>query len=107
MCLNDDGTAVSDNPFFSAGAAIGGEAGANIQKIFAYGLRNTFGMAFDPISGNLWDQQNGDDTFDELNLVEPGMNGGWVQVMGPVSRVNQFKTIEVTRAPGNLQQFRW
>lgn len=105
--LNDDGTTPTDNPFFSAGASIGGEVGANVQKIFAYGLRNTFGMAFDPISGSLWDEQNGDDTFDEINRVEPGMNGGWVQVMGPLSRINQFKTIEVTRPPGTLQQFRW
>ena len=67
MRLNDDATTPADNPFFSAGAAIGGEAGANIQRIFAYGLRNTFGLAFDPLSGNLWDEQNGDDTFDELN----------------------------------------
>src|SRR6266550_8332376 len=107
MRLNDDATTPADNPFFSAGAAIGGEAGANIQRIFAYGLRNTFGLAFDPLSGNLWDEQNGDDTFDELNLVERGMNGGWVQIMGPVSRIAQFKSIEVSRAPGTLQQLRW
>ncbi|MBI2686785.1 MAG: PQQ-dependent sugar dehydrogenase [Acidobacteria bacterium] len=107
MRLNDDGAAPPDNPFFNAGAAIGGQAGANIQKIFAYGLRNTFGLAFDPKSGFLWDEQNGDDTFDEINRVVPGMNGGWVQIMGPVARIDQFKTIEVTRAPGTLQQLRW
>jgi glucose/arabinose dehydrogenase len=105
--LNDDGSTPSDNPFFAAGAARGGEAGANIQKVFAYGVRNSFGMAFDPISGSLWDQQNGDDTFDELNRVEPGMNGGWVQIMGPVSRLSQFKQIETTFGPQNLQQLRW
>src|SRR5919106_1986380 len=49
--LNDDGSTPTDNPFFSAGAAIGREEGANIQKVFAYGVRNTFGMAFDPVSG--------------------------------------------------------
>ena len=43
--LNDDGTTPTDNPFRAAGAAIGGEVGANIAKIFAYGLRNGFGMA--------------------------------------------------------------
>ena len=52
--LNPDGTAPRDNPFFAAGAAIGGEVGANVQKIFAYGHRNSFGMAFDPVSGQLW-----------------------------------------------------
>jgi glucose/arabinose dehydrogenase len=109
--LNDDGTTPSDNPFFAAGAAIGGEVGANVQKIFAYGVRNGFGMAFDPLSGNLWDQENGEDAFDELNLVEPGMNSGWIQITGPVSRVAQYKQIETTSLHHedfpNLQQFRW
>lgn len=61
--LNDDGSAPGDNPFFLAGTLKGGEVGANIQKIFAYGLRNSFGMAFDPVSGSLWKQENGDDSF--------------------------------------------
>ena len=52
--LNDDGSTPDDNPFFDAGAALGGEVGANIQKVFAYGLRNSFGMAFDPLAGHLW-----------------------------------------------------
>lgn len=105
--LNDDGTAPLSNPFFAYGATVGGEVGANLQKVFAYGVRNSFGMAFDPQSGDLWDEQNGDDTFDEINRVEAGQNGGWVQIMGPVSRIAQFKQIEVTRAPGTLQQLRW
>jgi glucose/arabinose dehydrogenase len=109
--LNDDGSTPSDNPFFAAGAAMGGEVGENVQKIFAYGIRNSFGMAFDPLSGNLWDQENGEDAFDEMNLVEPGMNSGWIQVQGPASRVAQFKQIETTSLHHedfpNLQQFRW
>ncbi|HSL24120.1 MAG TPA: PQQ-dependent sugar dehydrogenase [Vicinamibacterales bacterium] len=115
--LNDDGSAPADNPFFAAGAAMGGEAGANVQKIYAYGLRNSFGMAFDPESGALWEQENGDDTFSEINRVEPGFNSGWVQVMGPPSRIEQFKTIETTVTPSppdpfagtyfGLQQLRW
>jgi glucose/arabinose dehydrogenase len=80
---------------------------ANIHKIFSYGLRNSFGFDFDPKSGNLWLEQNGDDTFTELNLVEPGMNGGWIQVMGPLDRIAQFKEIETTMFGGNLQQSRW
>lgn len=80
---------------------------ANIHKIFSYGLRNSFGFDFDPKSGNLWLEQNGDDTFTELNLVRPGMNGGWIQVMGPLARIDQFKQIETTMFGGNLQQMRW
>ena len=105
--LNDDGTTPTDNPFFAAGAAMGGEVGANVQKIFSYGHRNSFGMAFDPYSGNLWLQENGDDSFSELNLVEPGMNGGWVQIMGPVARIAQFKEIETSPRFFGLQQIRW
>ncbi|OLD57436.1 MAG: hypothetical protein AUI54_02750 [Acidobacteria bacterium 13_1_40CM_2_56_5] len=105
--LNDDGSTPVDNPFFNAGATMSGQVGANIQKIFAYGVRNSFGMAFDPMSGDLWEQENGDDSFDEINRVEPGADHGWVQIMGPVARIAQFKSIEVTRPPSNLQQFRW
>lgn len=105
--LNDDGSTPADNPFFSAGAKRGGEAGANIQKLFAYGIRNGFGMAFDPASGNLWEAQNGDDSFTELNLVERGANLGWVQVMGPLDRIDQFKAIETSAEFLGLQQVRW
>lgn len=105
--LNDDGTAPTDNPFYEAGAFRGGEAGENIQKLFAYGVRNGFGMAFDPKSGNLWDAQNGDDSFSELNLVEPGANLGWIQIMGPISRIDQFKEIEANPPFFGLQQIRW
>jgi glucose/arabinose dehydrogenase len=109
--LNDDGSTPADNPFFAVGASIGGQVGANIQKIFAYGIRNSFGMAFDPLAGHLWDQENGEDAFDEINLVEPGFNSGWIQVQGPSTRVAQFKQIETTSLHHedfpNLQQFRW
>jgi aldose sugar dehydrogenase len=105
--LNPDGTIPTDNPFYAQGAQIGGEVGANVKRIFAYGFRNSFGMAFDPESGVLWMSENGDDTFDEINRVTPGFNSGWVQVMGPLSRLSEFKNIEVTLGNGQLQQFRW
>ncbi|HUE84968.1 MAG TPA: PQQ-dependent sugar dehydrogenase, partial [Vicinamibacterales bacterium] len=105
--LNPDGTAPADNPFFGAGASMLGEVGANIQKIFSYGHRNSFGMAFDPISGDLWLQENGDDSFSELNRVLPGMNGGWIQIAGPVERLAQYKEIETSPEFFGLQQIRW
>jgi glucose/arabinose dehydrogenase len=114
--LDDDGSAPRDNPFWRAGRTLGGEVGANLQRVFAYGLRNSFGLAFDPWSGNLWEQENGDDSYSELNRVEPGMNSGWVQIMGPADRVADFKAIETdTTAPQpnapngyfGLQQVRW
>jgi aldose sugar dehydrogenase len=105
--LNPDGSTPDDNPFFAAGAAIGGEVGQNIQKIYSYGHRNSFGMVFDPKSGDLWLQENGDDAFSELNRVQPGMNGGWVQIMGPVERLAEFKAIETSEMFFGLQQVRW
>jgi hypothetical protein len=113
--LNPDGTTPTDNPFFTAGAAMNSPVGENIKKIFAYGMRNGFGMDFDPVSGALWEQENGDDTFSELNRVDPGFNSGWVQIMGPPERINQYKEVETSL--GNdpclgtpyfgLQQLRW
>lgn len=105
--INPDGTAPSDNPFFATGASIGGEVGANIQKIYSYGHRNGFGMAFDPETGFLWETENADDAYSELNRVVPGMNGGWIQMAGPLSRFADFKFIETTQFTMALQQVRW
>ncbi len=105
--LDSDGSAPADNPFYSAGSGIGGEVGGNIQKIFSYGHRNSFGMAFHPVSGDLWLQENGDDAFSELNRVLPGMNGGWIQIMGPLSRIHQYKEIETSTEYFGLEQIRW
>lgn len=105
--LNDDGSTPADNPFVNVSTNLAGEAAANIKKVFAYGIRNSFGMDFDPLSGALWTQENGDDAFDEINRVTPGFNGGWIQTMGPVSRVNEFRSIEMTYSAGSLQQIRW
>jgi aldose sugar dehydrogenase len=108
--LNEDGTIPRDNPFARPGGPVG-EIDANIQRIFAYGIRNSFGMAFDPVSGDLWEQENGEDAFDEINRIEPGMNSGWIQFMGPSTRIAEYKQIETTALHHedfpNLQQFRW
>jgi glucose/arabinose dehydrogenase len=109
--LNDDGTVPTDNPFHAAGAKMGGEIGENVQQIFVYGLRNSFGMAVDPRSGHVWFQENGEDAFDELNRAVPGMNSGWIQTAGPIARIGEYKQIETTALHHedfpNLQQFRW
>jgi glucose/arabinose dehydrogenase len=53
-----------------------------LNKYYAYGIRNSFGIAFDPLTGKLWDTENGSKHGDEINLVEPGFNSGWRQVTG-------------------------
>lgn len=77
--ISENGSAVMDNPFFSEGTEW-------LQKYYAYGIRNSFGIAIDPISGFLWDTENGPESYDEMNIVYPGFNSGWNQVMGPASR---------------------
>jgi glucose/arabinose dehydrogenase len=62
-------------------------------SFLGYGIRNSFGLAVDPVTGVLWDTENGEDEYDEINLVRPGFNSGWMQVMGPMSR-NFNKTQE-------------
>lgn len=62
----------------------------NLDYYYAYGIRNSFGISFDPITGNLWDTENGEGNFDETNLVKPGFNSGWYKIMGPVSRNMNF-----------------
>ena len=53
-----------------------------LDKYYAYGIRNIFGMDFDPVSGKLWDTENGPFYGDEINIVEPGFNSGWSKVQG-------------------------
>jgi glucose/arabinose dehydrogenase len=118
--LNEDGTTPDDNPFHQAAEQVGGRVGgdigeqvtSNLQRLFAYGVRNSFGMTFDPQKGDLWTTENGGRAFDEVNRVERGFNGGWIQFMGPLSRVAEFKAIEQaagigTSGPNGLQQLRF
>jgi aldose sugar dehydrogenase len=62
------------------GSIIGEEYPMNLY--YAYGIRNSFGMDFDPVTGNLWDTENGLLYGDEINLVKPGFNSGWSRIQG-------------------------
>ena len=53
-----------------------------LNLYYSYGVRNSFGFDFDPITGKLWNTENGEDFGDEINLVEPGFNSGWNKVQG-------------------------
>jgi aldose sugar dehydrogenase len=77
MNPNDGSLANKSNPFLTE---------ASLNNYYAYGIRNSFGLGFDPITGNLWDTENGLHSYDEINLVKSGFNSGWIQVMGPISR---------------------
>jgi len=52
---------------------------------YAMGIRNSFGLTVDPVTGNLWQTENGPDNYDEVNLVLPNFNSGWETIMGPAT----------------------
>ena len=66
------------------GRPVGGIIGDSFPEslYFAYGIRNSFGIDFDPITGNMWDTENGPTYGDEINIVKAGFNSGWSQVQG-------------------------
>ncbi|SSW71931.1 Aldose sugar dehydrogenase YliI [Achromobacter veterisilvae] len=67
--LKADGSVPPDNPFV-------GQAGAR-PEIWSYGHRNPQGMALNPWSGELWENEHGPRGGDEINLIRPGRNYGW------------------------------
>jgi glucose/arabinose dehydrogenase len=67
--VNDDGSIPKDNPFV-------GRSGI-IQSIWSYGHRNPQGLAWDPVTGKLWESEHGPQGGDEINVIEPGKNYGW------------------------------
>lgn len=71
--VTQDGKSVDNGPF-----------GSSVPNTlyYAYGIRNSFGFDFDPVTGNLWDTENGGIDKDEINYVFPGFNSGWRKTMG-------------------------
>lgn len=67
--INSDGTIPKDNPFPNS-------------PVYSCGHRNVFGLAFHPQTGKLYISDVGPDANDEINIIEPGGNYGWPEVMG-------------------------
>ena len=61
-----------------------------LRLYYAYGIRNSFGLDFDPITGSLWDTENGPHEGDEINLVYPGFNSGWHEIYGFSTSLGKF-----------------
>jgi aldose sugar dehydrogenase len=127
--ITQDGQPMTDNPLVgstgdhssSSKHGKGGEEGPTstlLNYYYAYGIRNSFGMDFDPITGKLWDTENGPAYGDEINLVEPGFNSGWSKIQGvwlvhgpspgPIAPLNPSNLVDfggkgVYRAP----EFTW
>ena len=98
--VNDDGSIPEDNPFADAAAEMDGPSAENLARTWAYGVRNSFGLAIHPETGDLWQTENGDDSWDEVNIFPGGANSGWWQVMGPVDRFDQYREIETASEDG-------
>ena len=76
----ENGSPAQNNPFVTSNST-----SDPLGHYYAYGIRNSFGLAIDPVTGSLWDTENGEDVYDEINLVKPGFNSGWKLVMGPIA----------------------
>jgi aldose sugar dehydrogenase len=72
----------------------------------AKGIRNSFGLAIDPLTGNLWDTENSLKFFDEINLVLPNFNSGWKKIMGPASEKEQL-SINIDGFEYSDPEFSW
>ena len=81
-----NGLPAQNNPFLSNNKS------DLMNKYYVYGIRNSFGLALDPITGNVQETENGPDIYDEINLVKPGFNSGWKKIMG-----------QILRTPGSYQ----
>jgi glucose/arabinose dehydrogenase len=83
--LKEDGTVPPDNPFV-------GRAGYR-PEIYTMGHRNMLGLTVHPVTGDIWESENGPNGGDEVNILQPGKNYGWPIVsfgrfyLGP--RVNE------------------
>jgi glucose/arabinose dehydrogenase len=66
-----------------------------LNLYYAYGIRNSFGIDFDPVTGNLWDTENGPGFGDEINLVKPGFNSGWIRIQG-IWPINNYELLDST-----------
>ncbi|HJU60000.1 MAG TPA: PQQ-dependent sugar dehydrogenase [Nitrososphaeraceae archaeon] len=88
--ITPDGETVND------GFTLGDEG--LLDKYYGYGIRNSFGIGFDPVTGILWETENGSNYGDEINIILPGFNGGWRQVLGLSTQYENFKNKEFDRS---------
>ncbi len=71
------------------------------EYYYAYGIRNSFGIDIDPLTGILWNTENGEDNYDEINLVQSGFNSGWSKIMGPIQRNNNTSVSDLVVLNGS------
>jgi aldose sugar dehydrogenase len=90
--LTVDGDPIIDDDGFSLGNS------GLLKFYYGYGIRNSFGIAFDPVTGILWETENGSNYGDEINVILPGFNGGWRQVLGLSTEYETLKNKEFDKS---------
>ena len=71
------------------------------SKLYGMGIRNSFGLAIDPLTEKLWQTENSIAKYDEINLVENGFNGGWKSIVGPSYRFDAEPTNQIKNLIAN------
>jgi glucose/arabinose dehydrogenase len=94
--LDVEGNPLPNAPLVSSNNSGSQDIGM-LRYYFAYGIRNGFGMAFDPVTGKLWDTENGPLHGDEINLVEPGFNSGFRQIQGGLALAEYNADINIDK----------
>ncbi|MBI4259966.1 MAG: PQQ-dependent sugar dehydrogenase [Actinobacteria bacterium] len=69
--LAPDGSPPQDNPF------------GPDNPVFSVGHRNSFGLCVNPVTGDLWETENGPSRYDEVNVIFAGRDYGWPSQLGP------------------------
>ncbi len=80
-CEGDEAQTCATDPE----CGVDGPCITEVASYWAYGVRNCFGLGLDPVTGVLWDTENGPGSWDEVNRLPAGTNSGWEQIMGPDS----------------------
>src|SRR4030095_14335996 len=95
--LNSNGTIPTDNPFYDDGNPHTGKD----DRIWSYGLRNSFDFCFSPYNDSLYATENGAGYPDEINFIRKGKNYGWPYCQGYCNPYNPLYQNPMTEIPGN------
>lgn len=89
--INPDGSIPEDNPFYR-------QTFGKYRTIYAYGIRNPWGMDFESITGRLFESDVGQSSFEEINEIKSGHNYGWPLAEG-ISEIGGYTNPTYTYPP--------
>ncbi|MGF1571971.1 MAG: PQQ-dependent sugar dehydrogenase [Sumerlaeia bacterium] len=95
--ITPEGAIPEDNPFVAVPGAV--------KSVWSFGQRNPQGLAFHPVTGDLWESEHGPRGGDELNLIQPSLNYGWPEITYGINYNGRVITKERVR-PG-IEQPIW